>query len=133
MKTHISLRSFTRCWQHSALVCSALFLAGPARAATFNASTPAQLIAAINSANNETAFPGADTIVLAAGTYSFATAVIWDFGPNALPVITSNITIEGHGAVLTSTAPVRLRFFYVAGNRVGGLTTSAPMLHHLTL
>ena len=67
--------------------------------------------------------PGADTIVLAAGTYSFGTAVIWDFGPNALPVITSAITIEGNGTVLTSTNPVRLRFFYVAGNGVGGLPT----------
>src|SRR5262245_40520723 len=73
----------------------ALLAAGFSRAATFNAATPAELIASIASANDETAHPGPDVITLSPVTFSFADAAIWDFGPNALPVITSDITIEG--------------------------------------
>jgi len=91
------------------------------------------LIAAINDANDETTHPGADTIVLAGGTYTFSAADNWEFGPNALPIITSNITIDGHGATLDSTATTRLRFFYVAGNSVGNLPTGTLTLRDLTL
>lgn len=65
----------------------------------------AALLQAIKDANNETTHPGADTIVLAGGTYTLSTADNWEYGPNALPPITSDITIEGHGAVLSATEP----------------------------
>jgi hypothetical protein len=91
------------------------------------------LIAAIKDANDETTHPGPDTINLAGGTYTFSAAENWEFGPNALPIVTSNITIEGSGAVLKSTEATRLRFFYVAGNSVGSLPTGTLTLRDLTL
>ena len=81
---------------------------------------PDQLRAAINTANGSA---GADVLQLApACTYAFTvTDNVW-YGPNALPPITSDITIEGNGATLlvpdtdSSNAPIlRLRFFYVSG------------------
>lgn len=61
----------------------------------------AGLIAAINAANDEVANPGPDTINLAAnGTYTL-TAIDNDTdGPNGLPSITSEITINGKGATV---------------------------------
>ncbi len=118
-------------WQQRPIVAAK----APPVPATFNvpAGDVNGLIAAINAANNETANPGPDTIVLAAGTYSFGVPNNWEFGPNALPIILSDITIEGNGAVLTSTAPTRLRFFYVAGSGVGGLNPGRLTLRDLTL
>jgi hypothetical protein len=52
---------------------------------------------------------------LAGGAYSFSSPDNWEYGPNALPPITSKIIIWGNGAVLDSTAAVRLRFFYISG------------------
>src|SRR5258705_10728113 len=69
----------------------------------------AGLIAAINTANNETTNPGPDTIELASsGIYAFAGPHNFEYGPNALPPITSEITINGNGARLDSTRTVRL-------------------------
>ena len=73
------------------------------------------------------------------GTYSYATPHNWEYGPNALPPITSDIKIEGNGAVLDSTATTRLRFFYVSGGlsydsaTQRGLPTGKLTLHDLTL
>jgi len=89
-----------------------------------------ELLNAINCANDD---PAATTIQLACGTYSYSTANNWEFGPNALPIIQSNITIQGNGAILNSTATTRLRFFYVAGQNVGGLTSGTLTLQDLTL
>jgi hypothetical protein len=58
-------------------------------------ATPGELINAINTANVN---PDADVIGLEAGTYTFTTAHI---PLNALPAITSEITIIGNGATLT--------------------------------
>ncbi len=79
---------------------------------TCNAS---DLIGAISTANSNGA---ADTITLTAGcTYAFTTANNWWFGPNALPAIASDITIDGNGAILEVSAGVtRLRFFYVGAD-----------------
>ncbi|MDY7014914.1 MAG: DUF4347 domain-containing protein, partial [Cyanobacteriota bacterium] len=114
--------------------------------ATFNAADVTELISAINQANDEVANPGADTIVLAGGTYSL-TNPIEVFGGNSdnlppaaqiprgfsgLPEITSNITIEGNGATieLGAGATGDFRIFYVDGEDglLGNLT-----LNNLTL
>jgi hypothetical protein len=89
-------------WQQRSVVAAK----APPVPATFNvpAGDVTGLIAAIKAANNETANPGPDTIVLEGGTYSFGAPNNWEFALNALPIIMSDITIEGNGAVLTSTA-----------------------------
>ena len=55
-----------------------------------------------------------------AGTQNNAGADNWWYGPNALPAIASDITIEGNGAELVITgdsgSPKRLRFFFIAAN-----------------
>ncbi len=64
---------------------------------------------------------GANTIQLpTSATINFGSDTpdnFW-YGPNALPPIASNITVEGRGATLTVTlgASPRLRFFYVGAN-----------------
>src|SRR5438067_13010359 len=77
-------------------------------------SVPA-LIAAINSANGNGV---ADVITLQPGcTYQVASVHNSAMGPNGLPVITSDITIMGEGAMSTltrSTSGPALRFFNVA-------------------
>jgi hypothetical protein len=76
-------------------------LATSARATVFNcpAGDVACLIDAINTAN---ANPDPDTIILEAGTYTFAAAASGGpFEPNGLPVISSPITIQGAGAGAT--------------------------------
>ena len=95
----------------------------------------ASLITAIAVAN---ATPEADTIQLAAnGVYSFAGANNYWYGPNALPAISSAVTIEGNGATLdrastgTATADA-LRFFYVSGG-LSGLSAGSLTLKNLTL
>jgi hypothetical protein len=98
----------------------------------------AGLIAAINTANNESTNPGPDTIELASsGMYAFTGPHNFEYGPNALPPITSEITINGNGAVLDSTATVRLRFFYVSGglsfDGTNGLPGGKLVLRDLTL
>jgi hypothetical protein len=95
----------------------------------------AGLIKAINDANDETAYPGADTINLAAnGTYKLTTANNAWYGPNGLPPITSVITIEGNGATIErdSIAP-SFRLFYVSGGAAGHLPAGNLTLRNLTL
>src|SRR5262249_4852794 len=88
---------------------------------TVSAGDVAQLISESTSANaNAVTTP--TTITLTAGTYVFTSADNNTFGPNALPAITGNITINGNGAVLErdpslgQNAP--FRFFYVSGSEV---------------
>ena len=80
------------------------------------------LIVAINTAN---ATPGANTITLTASTYTSTNAtyvfkiahdtVTDAAGPTGLPAITSNLTIDGNGAViLRSAAAPAFRLFYVS-------------------
>ena len=78
----------------------------------------ADLIAQINAANDETTNPGQDTLTLSTGcTYTFTAADNYWYGPNALPAISSDIVIEGNGAVLEiGGAPTRLRFFFVGAS-----------------
>jgi sugar lactone lactonase YvrE len=101
------------------------------------ATTSITLRDAINAANNT---GGSNVIDLAANTtYIVSPANVDNVtnGPNALPAISSNITIEGNGAILhragtgTTTADA-LRFFYVAGG-LSGQPTGTLTLHDLTL
>jgi hypothetical protein len=83
------------------------------------ATSTSQLIADINYANTNS---GNFTINLTDSTYDFTSADNNTFGPNALPVITGNITINGNGAVLARDASLGtktpFRFFYIAGSQV---------------
>lgn len=98
-------------------------------AAVFNCSSGDVncLIDAIDDANDDAIFPGADTINLAAGTYNLTVVNNNTDGDNGLPSITSKITINGaslssNGAITTSISGVfgepRFRIFHVdsAGN-----------------
>src|SRR5262245_6262286 len=71
------------------------------------------LINAINAAN---ANSEADTITLDGSTFSLDTVHNNTFGGNGLPVITSQITIEGHGSIIErrATATALFRIFHVA-------------------
>src|SRR5580704_5887940 len=61
-------------------------------------ATSSELIADINTANS---VGGSNTITLTQGaTYDFTAADNDWYGPDALPAITSNITIAGNGATI---------------------------------
>jgi hypothetical protein len=110
------------------------------------------LIDAIDAANNTSfAFGGSYLINLPAGkTIAFSSPVQtldkttgdfngWEdqnwYGPNALPAISSNITIEGNGDTLQISG-ANMRFFYVSGglNLTGGALTPGTLeLDNLTL
>jgi hypothetical protein len=112
--------------------------------AVFNvgAGDVATLIADINTANSN---GQSNTINLTASTYDFTSANNNTFGPNALPVITGNITINGNGAVLMRDPSLGqntpFRFFYVSGSQVAspsgpqstGSATGTLVLNDLTL
>lgn len=102
-----------------------------ARAATFTVPCdPASLIAAINQANT---LGGANILELSAGcVYTFTTGYSQDSANvNALPKITSDLTINGHNAILqrgtqpNSNVP-QFRFFQV-------LSRAALRLNDVTL
>src|SRR5437660_11959234 len=91
---------------------------GSAAASTFSAAcagatgSPSSLVAAIESAN---AHPGPDTVQLGHGCTYTLTAVDnnW-YGPNGLPPIASDITIQGNGATIARDPAVpTFRFFFV--------------------
>ncbi len=102
--------------------------------ASNNAWAVTELINAITTANGDAA---ADTINLfPGGTYTFTAANNFRYGPNALPQISSNITIEGQGATLQIAAgTTRLRFFYVGANPAASGTPGfhTPGAGNLTL
>lgn len=107
------------------------------------AANVTQLIADVNYANQNPS--QAVTINLSDSTYDFTAADNYTFGPNALPVITGNITLNGNGAVLMRDpslgANTPFRFFYVSGSEVAspsgsqstGTATGSLTLENLTL
>ena len=125
------------------LAGAALLLAlgqGVATAATITVTTnnpnviadgQCSLIEAIWNANNDAAtFPdcasgsGADTIVLPASANLTLSAVDnTTFGPTGLPVITSRITIEGNGTIISRQAK-RARLWSTGRKRLWGPGTS---------
>ena len=74
------------------------------------------------------------------GVYTLTQPDNWEYGPNALPQISGDITINGQGATLQrhTNAP-KFRFFYVSGglsyetNTRVGLPVGTLRLNHLTL
>lgn len=83
-------------------------------------STTAELIVAINLANDETCFPGQNTIGLSTTTFIVTDAVDFSEGPSAFPAITSDVVINGGGAIFSKSGPNNQRYFYVA---TGGTLT----------
>ncbi len=94
------------------------------------------LVWAINQANSD-GHTGSDVIQLTSSTYSFTAADNYWYGPNALPAISSTITIQGNGATLTRTSTGTLttdalRFFFVSGGQ-SGLATGSLTVENVTL
>jgi hypothetical protein len=91
-----------------------------ASAATFTAACtgttgdPASLATAISQANSLT---GADTVELGSGCFYALVAVDNDwYGPNGLPPIASQITIQGNGATIARLSPIPFRLFFVGAD-----------------
>jgi hypothetical protein len=102
--------------QYVAAAFLTALVAGPvprAQAAVNVPCDPAALVTAVANANTAA---GPDVLNLAAGcTYSLKTPNNYWYGPNGLPAISSDITIEGNGAVIERSAvqgtpPFRLFF-----------------------
>ncbi|QBB69783.1 hypothetical protein ELE36_04990 [Pseudolysobacter antarcticus] len=90
--------------------------ATPAGATTIS---PLSNSATASTGNCSSAALGANTIDLAnfAGqTLSYSTADNYWYGPNALPPVASDITIEGYGVTLQISGTKRLRFFFVGAD-----------------
>src|SRR5579884_3889094 len=114
---------------------------------TLTAGDVQSLITDIKTANGDSA--NSYVINLTASTYNFTSAYTGDannsLGPNALPVITGNVTIVGNGAVLMRDPSLGkntpFRFFEVSGSQIaspsGSQSTSAATgsltLENLTL
>jgi|SRR5208283_5894882 len=95
----------------------------------------ADLVSAINTAN--TNGDASNTIQLS-GTYDLTAADNYWYGPDGLPAITSNLTIDGNptsGAVIersTADGTPNFRLFFVSGGE-SGLTAGSLTLHDVTL
>ena len=135
-----SLAFTSRTQRRTLLAAATLLLPLAAHGATVSVGcSVAALNATIATAN---ATPGPDVVQLApACSYAFMSADNAWYGPNALPPIASDITIEGNGATLLVAAggAPSLRFFYVSGGlspargTSGALPAGKLTLHNLTL
>jgi hypothetical protein len=116
----------------------------PAPAATFPAACsgttgdPASLVSAIDQAN---AVAGADTVQLGNGCrYELTAANNHWYGPNGLPAIASEMTIEGSGSTIARAPGPAFRLFFVGADesspRTDGYVSPGPgrlTLRNLTL
>jgi hypothetical protein len=101
-------------------------------------SGPGSLVSALNQAN---IFGSPHLITLATnGSYVFSNADNFWYGPNALPAVAADISIEGNGASLQIVNTNCLRFFYVGADPARPATTNYVTpgagqltLRHLTL
>lgn len=103
--------------------------------ATFNvaAGDVASLVADINVAN---ANRQSNIINLAGGVYDLASVNNYWYGPNALPAISSTLTINGNGATIQRDSGVltpAMRLLYVSGGLSGELPLGNLTLNDLTL
>jgi uncharacterized repeat protein (TIGR01451 family) len=110
---------------------------GGATLALAEADGAVTLREAICVANNT---PEADVIVLARETYTLTSPDNYWYGPNGLPPIGDDITIEGNGALIERAGSLSLRFFFVSRktltdgiNVVGGADRARLVLRDLTL
>ncbi len=112
-------------------------LPAPATAATVNVPCDSiALTTAIVDANDEGSNPGSDTLVLTTGCiYDFSQPQNFFYGPNALPVVSSQIVIEGNGATLTRSSETDFRFFFIGADPSNPATESyaTPGAGDLTL
>ncbi|MGH8658173.1 MAG: hypothetical protein ACREV4_06765 [Gammaproteobacteria bacterium] len=126
-------RQLQRQWRRS-LAGLALLLAlgqAPVLASTIAVDgTTCTLIDAITAANSDAiaggcaAGSGPDILELVAGSTHTLTAVNnTTFGPTGLPVIGTEITIEGHGSTITRSSADAFRIFAVDGNLTLNETT----------
>ncbi|MGH2875244.1 MAG: hypothetical protein ACRDNJ_12290, partial [Solirubrobacteraceae bacterium] len=117
-------RALIRAALPGALIGTALALGGPgvSRAAapipaacSGTKGDVASLVAAIDLANSS---PGADTVTLGAGcTYTLTAIDNYWYGPNGLPAIASDVTVEGNGATITrSLLAPDMRLFFVGAD-----------------
>lgn len=128
----------------------ALSNAPTVEAATITVGGGCTLVDAISSANSDSPVgscasgSGADTVVLAGGTYSLTTVnnTAGDGYGNGLPLITTEITIEGNGSTIQRTGATEFRLFEVAsggnltldqvtiqGGQISSSATDAPEIH----
>ncbi len=103
-----------------------------AQAATINVGCDVtELIAAINTANGT---PEADTLELAAScVYTLTTVNNNDvaLGPNGLPIIVTDITLNGNAATIERSTAIDTPIFrYLAVNETGALTLNNLILQH---
>ena len=95
---------------------------------------PASLVSAVNQAN---ASPGPDTLNLGAGcTYTLTAPNNRWYGPNGLPAVASDVTIEGNGATIErSTSSSKFRLFFVGADFANPQTSNyvSPGPGRLTL
>jgi len=116
------------------LLLSALVVGGSAAAQTYSvpAGDTAALIQAVLDANAD-GVPS--TIDLGGGEYSLTAPHNAHYGPNGLPVINSDITINGNGSVISRDSGAEpLRFFCVSGATDSfGLSRGSLSLKQLTL
>jgi hypothetical protein len=92
------------------------------RVITTAPSGPGSLDSAIIQAN---LFGTPHLITLASNAvYSFTNADNYWYGPNALPPVAADITIEGNGALLQRSTTQGLRFFYVGADPANPATTN---------
>lgn len=113
--------------------------------AVFDLGTAADVAAlktAINTANAGSIVDQYNLRLAAGATYDFTAPDNYWFGPNALPAISSNLTIDGQGATLrrapSSSSALSsgqtFRFFFVSGGlELGGLPPGSLTLQHVTL
>lgn len=125
-------RRLTKIWAMS-LPLAALLLAlagGSAEAATMTigvggCNTIVDAIDAANSGgtvNGCTGSAGADTIVLSGGTYTYTAVNNSSGGDNGLPLVTTDITIEGNGATIERDMAAVATFRLINVSNTGTLT-----------
>ena len=105
--------------------------------AIISAGDVSGLIAAINEANSQTGiYAGSNTINLTGGsTYCVTTVDNYWYGPNGLPAISSNITVNGNGETIKRSSvsgTPDFRLFYVSGG-LSGLAAGNLTLNDVTL
>ncbi len=113
--TRIAIRSTAAA---AMLLLSLIAVGGSAHTINVACSTPA-LIAAIETANSEATNPGPDTLELAAAC-TYTLTLLHNTG-NGLPVIASNITINGNGSTIVRD-PSAVRFRIIQVGAAGALT-----------
>ena len=91
-----------------------------ASAATFVAGcsgTTGDVASLVNAIDTANVHAGPDTVQLAQGCVYALTGIddYW-YGPNGLPPIASDITIEGNGATIERQSPAKFRLFFVGAD-----------------